>query len=704
MSEPGRYLHFSLGPVQGFVSQARRARDLWAGSFLLSWLSGRAMAALQDKGLGRVAFPNIAEDRLFLAIQKKPAPGADHWPLIGSLPNRFKARLEPGADRVGAMCRQAVADAWRGLAVKVWSCFLAPVAHHGQGTETIWNRQISAFWETSWVVADDTSALDSRKNWRAHMPPDEPGDHCVMMGDWQELSGQIRAQARTAQDGFWAALREHIDEHVYRRGPGDGRPRFGTLELRATERLCAIALVKRLFPLLPEVTLHEVFGFVPGARIGTPLKHRPGGLRKWPSTAYMAAAPWLKRAWGENRGACIAYHNALKIQGRTDETLYVLNVAERVPRVNSLRDTAFSHGNETRRFGDLDGALFFDNAIRNDRAELRRHSGVSAAEANEATNTTLKALAALQAAVMPGGTQRQRKFKTASPFYALLLMDGDHVGVLLRSIGEAAVSHALAGFTGAVEAAVKDHDGVTLYAGGDDFLGLFPLTTALEAAAALREAYVGAFRAVTAEPATTSAGLVFAHYSVPLSFVTREAHRLLDEAAKDRNGRDSLAVAVHKPSGKAAEWRSAWTRRAASQPAALVTLGKRFAEDDEQSSSFLYHLRERFGDVFHPDAMAALSEANLKALLKAERLRAKALVTVTDEAARRAAHAAADSDVDHLMRVCCPVSNRDDAADPPFAIDGALIARFLADNGFSVGGVSVGGICVGGVSAGEGHG
>ncbi|MDQ3773077.1 MAG: hypothetical protein M3461_01130 [Pseudomonadota bacterium] len=34
----GRILHFTLGPVQGFVAQARRTRDLWGGSFLLSWL------------------------------------------------------------------------------------------------------------------------------------------------------------------------------------------------------------------------------------------------------------------------------------------------------------------------------------------------------------------------------------------------------------------------------------------------------------------------------------------------------------------------------------------------------------------------------------------------------------------------------------------------------------------------------------------
>ena len=40
------HLHFSLGPVQGFVVQARRTRDLWAGSFLLSRLALEAMWAV----------------------------------------------------------------------------------------------------------------------------------------------------------------------------------------------------------------------------------------------------------------------------------------------------------------------------------------------------------------------------------------------------------------------------------------------------------------------------------------------------------------------------------------------------------------------------------------------------------------------------------------------------------------------------------
>jgi CRISPR-associated protein Cmr2 len=58
-----KYFHFTLGPVQGFVSQARRTRDFWAGSFLLSWLSGVAMAATEQMG-GTITFPIPAEGYL----------------------------------------------------------------------------------------------------------------------------------------------------------------------------------------------------------------------------------------------------------------------------------------------------------------------------------------------------------------------------------------------------------------------------------------------------------------------------------------------------------------------------------------------------------------------------------------------------------------------------------------------------------------
>jgi CRISPR-associated protein Cmr2 len=53
-------LQISIGPVQDFISAARRTRDLWFGSYLLSEISKAAAKAVKDKG-GKLIFPNLDE-------------------------------------------------------------------------------------------------------------------------------------------------------------------------------------------------------------------------------------------------------------------------------------------------------------------------------------------------------------------------------------------------------------------------------------------------------------------------------------------------------------------------------------------------------------------------------------------------------------------------------------------------------------------
>ena len=101
MSE-AKYFHFTIGPVQSFVAQARRTKDFWAGSFLLSFLSGVAMAATEEAG-GKVLFPKPDENYL-RALRGKNAKG----PRQGNVPNRFKAEVPEDFDpsRVVATVRQ----------------------------------------------------------------------------------------------------------------------------------------------------------------------------------------------------------------------------------------------------------------------------------------------------------------------------------------------------------------------------------------------------------------------------------------------------------------------------------------------------------------------------------------------------------------------------------------------------------------------
>src|SRR2546430_1080115 len=55
-------LALSIGPVQDFIASARRSRDLWFGSWLLSELSKATAFAIcdgKDENLSRLIFPSV---------------------------------------------------------------------------------------------------------------------------------------------------------------------------------------------------------------------------------------------------------------------------------------------------------------------------------------------------------------------------------------------------------------------------------------------------------------------------------------------------------------------------------------------------------------------------------------------------------------------------------------------------------------------
>ncbi len=105
-------LAVSIGPVQGFIAQARSTSDLWAGSHLLAWLSWTAMRVVCETcGPDAVLFPNLwgvplvdawLEERGVAFPEGKKAPAwkrsaSDANPLFtAALPNRFVA-LVPAA-------------------------------------------------------------------------------------------------------------------------------------------------------------------------------------------------------------------------------------------------------------------------------------------------------------------------------------------------------------------------------------------------------------------------------------------------------------------------------------------------------------------------------------------------------------------------------------------------------------------------------
>ncbi len=696
-------LHFTLGPVQGFVAEARRTRDLWAGSFLLSWLAGQAMRAIVEGGYGRIDFPAVDDDPLYQALSKTPAKTSDRGgagPRIGSLPNRFRALIEkPSEFDPKAVCEDAINSKWRALADLVWDTFLkgalADDAEQARISRAIWERQINGFWDMAWVMGEsfdteegrraDGKWLDQRKNWRTHWPAEEPGDHCMLMGDYQELSGWIRSrkEGRARQDAFWEKLRRQISLQLYR----DGQDK-SLLEIGKGERLCAIAVVKRLFPVLFDPRIRkevrekaiEIIGFIPcGQELATAGALEQGeAVRIWRSTPHIAATPWLRRIAQEHPKSVVDYVAEIKKIASANKASGVL-LSERKGAVPGL------DGHEIEQ---LDGNLFFEEAL----LRKKPDSWGPPLDANEALRKQLAGhLLTLQEKTKANAVSRHGRAQgKANPFYALLLMDGDNMGKLIGQLGGRQMAEALGVFTKKVAAMPGDH--VTIYAGGDDYFGLFPLPDVIDKALEIRGHYLDAFASLSigtekARACTISAAIIFAPYDLLLAHLRRESHHLLDDVAKAQNGRDSLAIRVIKGSGEMATWVSKWDGsgkfRSNAAADAMLKLARAMAGEPEQSSSFIYKLKRLYGGIYKDQAITVPEQKRLKQLMLAERL-------VGRDARQPKVREKAERQVETLLEACLTVSGRSNANATEkltmrFGLEGGLIARFLADNGIADG-------------------
>lgn len=116
-------LALTVGPVQDFIAAARRTRDLWFGSFLLSEISKAAAKSVRDQG-GKLIFPAPASD-------EDLEPGSPF-----NVANVIVAELDGGDP-------PAIAGAAKEGAMRRWGDFADQVFNQYQGVirADIWDDQ-----------------------------------------------------------------------------------------------------------------------------------------------------------------------------------------------------------------------------------------------------------------------------------------------------------------------------------------------------------------------------------------------------------------------------------------------------------------------------------------------------------------------------------------------------------------------------------
>lgn len=237
-------LLFQLGPVQEFIAQARLTRDLWSGSYLLSWLMAHAIAAITEKyGLrdDDVIMPSLANNPLVLALRDLQADVAPAKVLVPNLPNRVLAVVPENKGReAGELASQAVRGELSRIAAAVWQ-WLREKAGAKDEWRADFDAQLAAFpqmafasvpWDgrpETWKSAHETleANLAARRNvrdfaqWAGSSAPKD------------SLSGKEEAIGGDA-DAFWERLHGH--------------PPFSKAK---NHRYGAMNLVKRLWLRIP---------------------------------------------------------------------------------------------------------------------------------------------------------------------------------------------------------------------------------------------------------------------------------------------------------------------------------------------------------------------------------------------------------------------------------------------------------------------
>lgn len=553
-------LLFTIGPVQPFIAQARKTRDLWLGSYLLSRLMEAAMRGLEEN----LVFPgNHTVD--------KTTP---------DLPNKFVALFLGDVDHAQKEAKQAtdrLHEAWDDIAGRVWRHVLKPDrARDLEAAEDTWKRQITfdTLFEVYWVVTArepdekygdwyrrSQDALDARKRLRDFQFQDEPGEKSTISGERQALYPPTAKERKEIRE-FWKKIAGAFPE--------------AQISHDGTEHLDAIDLIKRF-------AARACYDFAE---------------RLFPSTSTVAAAPFIVGMFEALQGDNPQLHEALKRW----ETL----TAEPLDKAQTeALPYLANHPQANKAILRRDGDCWFAETFTAKR--LQQEYNLSEEEAKQ---RALSAPGLLRGLFKEAA---EKHVRAPMPYYAVLTMDGDHMGKLLSGIsGESehrSISKALSSFSRreAPRIVETDYPARLVYAGGDDVLALAPVEHALSLSQQFQAKYVETMDSSTkalrerakqdGKPlqVTMSAGMAVAYHLSPLSVALREARRA-EELAKEAYGRNALVATLLRRSGEATtvgcKWSYPTIEQETDQPLQLFKEVADFLRADVISTRFVYNLAE----------------------------------------------------------------------------------------------------------------
>lgn len=507
---PGPRLFWSLAltPVQSWIAEARRSRDLLAGSRSLAWLMEELLIAVAEAD-GSVLLPHLDAGEL--------------------QPSR---RSFGSAVRAGSSAVSNRASGW-----------IALPQEQARGFFHALERRLAESWRELVREVRESAARSAGRLWA------EVGDavgepECPFLLTWAAVESRGGdAEGLAEVDRLFAAVKRSRPARPHTGGPVRKCGQCGRREAMGDDDPARWHAFQKGLEGLDEV--RRGLRFEPGEYLCSlcALRRFAGYLREdaFPSTSAIAAREWrgavesqpsdseLRRALASLDGA------ASRVPGYEPEW------ADRAP-------LAYSRS--------------VDRAARDARRE-----GDSGRE--EALRTVVDCQNDLSRAIDRHNTQNRRELLATAPpdYLAVLMLDGDDLGRRLREELER-LPALVQRFQQRLAARLADRaDPLTLaeafYLGGDEGLLLAPVGAVLRLARKIRSLW----KQILGEPAdgaaTLSMGVAIFDRERPVSTALETARRSL-ETSKRLPGKNALTVSVQTASGSiwsvTGHWRDDWMR------------------------------------------------------------------------------------------------------------------------------------------------
>jgi len=475
-------LALSIGPVQGFIAAARRTRDLWFGSYILSEVSKAAARFLDDMG-ATLIFPAPKNKNLLAADSEL------------QVTNHIMALVSEGFDP-----EEEFAKCAKKAARKRWLSF-AKSTLETVGREKIkyeiWKEQVDDVLElyAAWVPWDSSNTSYQKARERLNLVLDGR----KALRDFLPASGERKGIPKSSLDGARESVLNLTDR-------ADVRRRF---KVKKNEHLDSVGLIKRCAPI-------------------------PGGDQhaEFVSVVRVAADPWIRGKAKTEQGK------------RCFEIIGKLCRSDYAPRINSKVYAEFPY----------DATPLYISRLK----ALQKDPDMSPYKEN-----LIEIEKILQ--------ENFKKGDQPSPYYAVLMADGDRMGAVLSKMrnpeDHKKFSSSLSDFSQEVRGIIEKHHGCLVYSGGDDVLAFLPVDQCLAAARKLHDHFEAKLSeenpALGADVPTLSVGIAIGYCFDPLEDMLTSAREALKDAKGDRladrsDKRDGLAVHYLPRGAEAIRVRDRW--------------------------------------------------------------------------------------------------------------------------------------------------